>query len=108
MRLPPLLRPRPGHGGVHQLQVPGPGLLPARLHGQGGRGRHQDLSGGRDLDPGQNTLMLGSKMSDVVRFQANLDCIPVRCNLPENPLNGKALFSSTDFGAVVNYEEHFQ
>ena len=43
-----------------------------------------------------------------VVFQANLDCIPVRCNLPENPLNGKALFSSTDFGAVVNYEEHFQ
>ena len=50
----------------------------------------------------------GHQTSDVVRFQANLDCIPVRCNLPENPLNGKALFSSTDFGAVVNYEEHFQ
>ena len=39
--------------------------------------------------------------------QAKLDCIPVRCSLPENPLNGKALFSSTDFGAVVNYEESF-
>ena len=37
----------------------------------------------------------------------SLDCVPVTCHLPENPLNGKALFSSTDFGATVNYEEQW-
>ena len=39
--------------------------------------------------------------------QANIDCVPIHCPLPENPINGKALFVSTNFESVVNYEETF-
>ena len=39
--------------------------------------------------------------------QANIDCVPIHCPLPENPINGKALFLSTNFESVVNYEETF-
>ena len=37
--------------------------------------------------------------------QADIDCVPIHCPLPENPINGKALFLSTNFESVVNYEE---
>ena len=39
--------------------------------------------------------------------QASIDCVPIHCPLPENPINGKALFVSTNFQSVVNYEETF-
>ena len=39
--------------------------------------------------------------------QANIDCVPIHCPLPENPINGKALFLSTNFESVVTYEETF-
>ncbi|XP_015785992.1 sushi, von Willebrand factor type A, EGF and pentraxin domain-containing protein 1-like isoform X2 [Tetranychus urticae] len=40
-------------------------------------------------------------------FGPDLKCIPVRCDKPVDPENGKALYSSTNYKSVVKYECRF-
>ena len=42
--------------------------------------------------------------SDGTWTAATPECIPVQCGLPENPVNGKALFSSVNYKSMVSYE----